>query len=104
MAEIDYTPAELMACVFSREIKDGEVGGIPGVRSEVPLASVGLAIRTHAPNITVYTVAGVVPPEKLFLTGTTSDYERYVGAEYIIGLNDIFDLTHKGMYDWWWAG
>jgi len=99
-----YTVSELMACVFSRDMQDGERGGIPGVRSEVPLASAGLAVRHHAPNATIFSPSGPVAAEQLVMTGTTTDYERTTGVASMIALDEIFDLIHRGTFDWWFAG
>ena len=46
----DPAPAEIMAAVFSRDIKDGEFG-VFGTFSQIPWVACLLAQRTHAPNM-----------------------------------------------------
>lgn len=46
---MDYTMAELMATVLSREIRDGEVVAV-GTLSPIPAAALWLAQETHAPS------------------------------------------------------
>lgn len=99
-----YSVAELMACVLAREIKDGDVGGQPGVRSEVPMAAVCLAARHHAPNMTLYTIHGEADMSSLSISGTTSDWEGGLGIAHRYELNDIFKLLHVGAFDWIFYG
>lgn len=104
MAKPDFTTAELMACVLAREIRDGDVGGIPGVRSEVPLAAVCLAARHHAPDLTLYTIHGEADMDTLSITGTTSDWEGGLRSTHSYELNDIFELLHVGAFHWIFYG
>lgn len=97
-AEQRYTVAELMACVFAREMRGMHLVNIPGMRSEVPLAAVGLAVRLHAPDLEVFNV-GPVSGRQLFITGSTMDYERAVDAEGIMQGERIYDMLHKGLMD-----
>jgi glutaconate CoA-transferase subunit B len=46
-----YTLKELLACVLSRELKDGTLG-LVGASSLVPMAACMLAQEMHAPNLT----------------------------------------------------
>jgi glutaconate CoA-transferase subunit B len=100
----DYTLSELMACVLAREIKDGDIGGIPGVRSEVPLAAVCLAARHHAPSMTLYTIHGEADMARLSITGTTSDWEGGLDIAHAYELNNIFELLHVGAFNWIFYG
>lgn len=99
-----FTLAELMACVLAREIQPGDVGGIPGVRSEVPLAAVALAARLHAPDLVLHTVHGWGNASAVELTGTTSDWEVGLRGYAYYELSDIFDLLHSGALDWIFYG
>jgi glutaconate CoA-transferase subunit B len=104
MTTSDYTIAELMACVLAREIRDGDIGGIPGVRSEVPMAAVCLAARHHAPDLVLYTIHGEADMSRLSISGTTSDWEASLGGAHAYELNDIFELLHVGAFNWIFYG
>lgn len=52
MANLAYTPEELMAVLISREVRDGERVGV-GTLSPVVAAGCILAHHTHAPNVTL---------------------------------------------------
>lgn len=93
-----YTAAELMACVFAREMKGMKLGNVPGVRSEVPLAAIGLAARLYAPGFKCFNV-GPVAFSALQITGSTMDYERMIGAEGIMNGERIYDMLHKGIME-----
>lgn len=103
MSKISYTISELMACIFAREIKDGELGGCPGVRSEVPLASVRLAQMMHAPNVNCYYGAIVYNahgPLQKFAT----EYDRIIKAEASVATYEWFDTLHRGDLDFFFIG
>lgn len=102
-----YTGAELMACVFARQIPDNTVGGVPGVRSEVPLAAVGLAARMQAPNLVCITMAPIfagISKEQLVLTGFTFEYARERGSVAIFEQEYMYDWLHKGVFKWMFGG
>ncbi|TDA63675.1 MAG: CoA synthetase [Clostridia bacterium] len=104
---VNYTIAELMVCTFAREIPDYSVGGVPGVRSEVPLAAVGLAATMHAPNLVCLTMAPIfaaITKEQLVLTGFTSEYAREKGAVAIFEQEYMYDWLHKGVMQWFFGG
>ena len=65
-----YTTEELMAVVIARDLKDGEIG-LTGLASGdrigvlvvgIPLAAMGLAQQTHAPNLTIFYGGVIVNP------------------------------------------
>lgn len=101
--QMAYTASELMACVIARDLKDGEVGGVPGVRSEVPLAAVGLARRMHAPNLCFYSGA-VSYNTSSQLCKYASDYNRIFGAEATFTTSEGFDSLHRGERDFQFCG
>jgi glutaconate CoA-transferase subunit B len=49
MPQADYTEAELMAVLLSREVRDGEISAC-GALSQIPAAGLLLAKERHAPN------------------------------------------------------
>lgn len=104
MEEREYSISELMICVFSREVKDGDLGALPGVRSEVPLGTACLAARHHAPNLGIYTTHGDVDPLVMQITGTTSDYEVGLSSYRYHSLADYFDLVHAQSFSWAFYG
>jgi glutaconate CoA-transferase subunit B len=100
----DYTLQELQACVLSRQIRNGDIGGMPGVRSEVPLAAICLAARHHAPDMVLYTIHGELSPAKMHLTGTSSDFEATRGTPHRTSLATWFDLLQGDALDWIFYG
>src|SRR5205085_419704 len=51
-----YGPAELMAVAIARLLRDGEVV-FQGVNSTLPMVSIALARRLHAPHLTYVNIA-----------------------------------------------
>jgi glutaconate CoA-transferase subunit B len=103
-AATTYTVQELQACVLAREIHPGDVGGMPGVRSEVQLAALCLAARTHAPDLVVYGIHGELRPASLSLTGTSSDFQASSGSLHRTSLATFFDLLQGGSLNWIFYG
>lgn len=101
--EEKYTLSESMACLFARELKDGEIVHAPGVRSAVAVAAIDLARRIHAPNITAHysEVVNAFAPLSRF----TSDYSRLAGCEHILPcVSWSFDRIHRGAIDVFFVG
>lgn len=98
-----YSVSELMACIFARQIRDWDVGGVPGLRAEVPLAAVGLAKRLYAPNLVVYTPVGELNGA-IQLTGTSMDHAQTLNAMSSPSLDDVFDMNHRGDRGWIFYG
>lgn len=97
MAREDYCISELMACVFAREIRDGEAVCSPGVRSAVPQAAWLLARQMQAPNATVqssFYINSVAP------VGPAYSWYRVKGCEAVYrDSSESRDIKFKGKCD-----
>jgi len=94
----NYSTAELIAVVLSRELKDGETGGV-GANSAIPIAAARLAQLRHAPNMNfVLSGGGMVNTKSNIIYPSSTDCRYYLnGAESIMELgNDFFDLVEQG--------
>ncbi len=92
-----YSPAELMAVNAARLLQDGEVVFV-GVG--LPNLACNLALRTHAPNLTLIYEAGVIGarPERLPLS--IGDPTLVTGATAVTSMYDIFALyLQRGLVD-----
>jgi len=99
----EYSISELMACVFSREIKDGWLT-IVGNASWVPLASLILAKELYAPNITILSLGYTVNPIGE-IPWDMGDYMVYKDiCDAFIEFEDVFDLEESGKIDLFFAG
>lgn len=91
-----YSTAELMAVVLSREMKDGECGGL-GAASQIPMAAVKLAQLTHAPNLSwICGGSGAVNSKLPRLLQSAADFRNLLGAEYRTSMEDVVDLEMRG--------
>lgn len=95
MSEVPYSPAELMAVVLARELRDGEVvvmGAVPAL----PLAACRLARRLHAPNLW-YIVggSGAVNPEPEVLPASSCD-PALAAAPAVLPLTEVVLLEGRG--------
>lgn len=102
-----YSSAELMACVFARQITDNSMVGVPGVRSEVALAAVGLAARLYTQNLLFVNMSIIRAQDhlrSLTLTGFTFEYERLRSAPAIYEQDRFYDLLHRGSIDYMFGG
>ncbi len=95
MSEAGYSPAELMAVVLARDLRDGEVvvmGAVPAL----PLAACLLARRLHAPGLW-YIVggSGAVNPEPDVLPGSSCD-PVLAGAPSTLPLPEVVLLEGRG--------
>src|SRR3972149_4279444 len=92
----DVARAELMACVFARNIADGELAAL-GAASPVPMAAVKLARRMHAPNLSwLCGGSGAINSELPLLLESAADYRNLFGAEYRYSMEDAVDLQMRG--------
>ncbi len=82
-----YTPAELMACVASRELRDGEVVFV-GIG--LPNLACNLARATHAPRLVLIYESGAVGAEPERLPVSIGDPSLVTGALMVCGMADVF--------------
>lgn len=82
-----YTPAELMACVAARELRDGEVVFV-GIG--LPNLACNLARATHAPRLLLIYESGAVGAEPDRLPVSIGDPSLVTGALMVCGMADVF--------------
>lgn len=92
----DVAPAEVIACVLSRHLVDEEIAAL-GAASQVAMAAVKLARRTHAPNLSwLCGGSGAVNSQLPLLLESAADYRNLFGAEYRYSMEDAVDLQMRG--------
>ncbi|HEX3247579.1 MAG TPA: CoA-transferase [Chloroflexota bacterium] len=94
MSNADYTPAEMMAAVASRELRDGEVVFV-GIG--LPNLACNLARATHAPNLVLIYESGAVGaiPERLPVS--IGDPALVTGSLMVSSMADVFqNLLQNG--------
>ena len=102
MTEQNYTIQELIAVVFARDIRDGELG-ILGAAAQIPMAACRLAQRTHAPNMNwISGGSGCVNPMGP-LIASSSSYRASLGADAYIRLEDVSAIENRRI-DFFFAG
>ena len=94
----DYGPAEMMAVVLARQIRDGEVVFV-GVNSPLPAVAALLARRLHAPRCTLVSIAGGINPTPSRLTASTTTTALAEGSASIFDNADFYDLVARGGVD-----
>jgi glutaconate CoA-transferase, subunit B len=84
---LSYTPAEMMAAVAARELRDGEVVFV-GIG--LPNLACNLARATHAPNLLLIYESGAIGaiPERLPVS--IGDPSLVTGALMVCGMADVF--------------
>ncbi len=94
-----YTIDELMALCLARTICDGDTV-FNGVAVPLPFTGIMLARKTHAPNCVFLggLLAGL-NPQPPFLPQTSGDSVMLQGAEMVMHLHNIFDMTMRGELD-----
>lgn len=98
----DYTISELIACVLSREVKNGELG-ICGAVADIPMAALQLAERTEAPDMKwISGGSGYVNPRGLLVPSST-DYANSTRAEAKLSMNDVIPIEMQKI-DFFFAG
>ncbi|HEX2909981.1 MAG TPA: CoA-transferase [Chloroflexia bacterium] len=97
MAQLEYTPQELMVVVAARQIKDGARVFV-GMR--LPLLAFALAKLTHAPNAVGLFENGLLrdrpAPELLY---TMSDGPNVQGAGWATRMGNVLGLLQQGAID-----
>jgi glutaconate CoA-transferase, subunit B len=98
-ADGDVTTArETMAVVMARLLRDGETV-FHGVASPLPMVSILLAQRLHAPNLVYLNIAGSINPQPDALPVSTVDPRLLRGTRGLVTLTDLFDLAARGRLD-----
>ena len=82
-----YTPAELMASVAARELRDGEVVFV-GIG--LPNLACNLARATHAPRLLLIYESGAVGAEPERLPVSIGDPALVTGSLMVCGMADVF--------------
>lgn len=95
-----YSKAELMACIFSRELEDHSFG-LVGAHSLIPMAACALAQELHAPNLTwVSGGSGFVNPSPPLVL-SSSEFRSQADA--ILPINRLLRLQGRHL-DFFFAG
>jgi glutaconate CoA-transferase subunit B len=89
MAELQYSPSELMIINAARLLRDGDVVFV-GVGQ--PNLACNLAKRTNAPNLLMIYEAGVIGAEPARLPLSIGDPTLVAGSVSIVSMYDIFSL------------
>lgn len=84
-----YTPAEMMATVAARELRDGEVVFV-GIG--LPNLACNLARATHAPNLVLIYESGAVGAEPERLPVSIGDPSLVTGSLMVCGMADVFQF------------
>jgi glutaconate CoA-transferase subunit B len=82
-----YSPAEMMACVAARELRDGEVVFV-GIG--LPNLACNLARATHAPNLLLIYESGAVGAAPERLPVSIGDPALVTGSLMVCGRADVF--------------
>ncbi len=89
MPLVSHTPAEMMATVAARELRDGEVVfvgiGLPNLASN-------LARATHAPNLVLIYESGAIGAEPERLPVSIGDPSLVTGSLMVCGMADVFQF------------
>lgn len=92
----DFAPAELIACVLARHLVDNEIAAL-GAASQLAMAAVKLAQRTHAPNLCWMSGgSGAINSTLPLLLESAADPRNLFGAEYRYSMEDAVDLQMRG--------
>jgi glutaconate CoA-transferase, subunit B len=84
---VTYSPAEMMACVAARELRDGEVVFV-GIG--LPNLACNLARATHAPALVLIYESGAVGAVPERLPVSIGDPSLVTGSLMICGMSDVF--------------
>lgn len=84
---MSYTPAELMACVAARELRDGEVVFV-GIG--LPNLACNLARATHAPDLVLIYESGAVGAVPERLPVSIGDPSLVTGSLMVCGMAEVF--------------
>src|SRR5689334_16769938 len=86
---LTYTPAEMMAAVAARELRDGEVVFV-GIG--LPNLACNLARATHAPNLLLIYESGAIGAVPERLPVSIGDPSLVTGSLMICGMADVFQM------------
>jgi glutaconate CoA-transferase, subunit B len=89
VAPVSYTPAEMMATVAARELRDGEVVFV-GIG--LPNLACNLARATHAPGLVLIYESGAVGAEPERLPVSIGDPSLVTGSLMVCGMADVFQF------------
>jgi len=95
-SEIQYTPRELLACVASRLINDGES---VFVGTGLPLVGALLAQKLQAPDMMAIYECGAVDPEPRVLPWSVACSWTYHKAPIILSMSSVFGHSRAGYSD-----
>jgi glutaconate CoA-transferase subunit B len=87
MSDTTYTPAEMMAAVAARELRDGEVVFV-GIG--LPNLACNLARETHAPNLVLIYESGAIGAVPERLPVSIGDPALVTGSLMVCGMADVF--------------
>ena len=100
--DIPYTIAELITTIFSRDIRDNEFG-ICGAVSDIPMVSMQMAERIHAPGLRwIAGGSGYVNPRE-YLVPSSTDYQMSRGAEARLSMDEVIPIEMEEL-DFFFAG
>jgi glutaconate CoA-transferase subunit B len=91
----DFSVAELMVSVLSRELRDGEWGAC-GAFSQVAMAAFQLARLTHAPSLWWLGGGGGAINSTAPLVDSSSDYRTVTACEHVFRIEDVVDFEFGG--------
>ena len=89
MVVVEYTPAEMMAAVAARELRDGEVVFV-GIG--LPNLACNLARATHAPDLVLIYESGAVGAVPERLPVSIGDPALVTGSLMVCSMADVFQL------------
>lgn len=91
----EATPAEYMAVVLARALRNDEWGAC-GAYSAIPMTAFMLARREHAPDMWWMSGGGGAINPHCTLVESSSDFATHEGAEAIFTIEDIVDYEFGG--------
>jgi glutaconate CoA-transferase, subunit B len=94
--EVVYTPRELLACVASRLLQDGES---VFVGTGLPLVGALLAHKMHAPQMMAIYEGGSIGPEPKVLPWSVADPLTFYKAPVILSMSSVFGHSRAGFAD-----
>lgn len=99
----DYTTAELVAVMASRELEDKKN---VFVGAGMPLISAVLAQKTHAPSLTIIFEGGAVAPliHRTMIPYSTNEMRAARLAIMVSSPSDLFGLQQRGYIDYGFLG
>ena len=96
-----FTDSELLCVMAARRLADGVVV-FAGVG--LPLLSVTLAQRTHAPRLTILFEAGGIAPQLPTMPISVGDSRTFYRAVMATSMADVMETCQRGMVDYTFLG